>query len=104
MSNKGDLLLLRLPLFTIIFLVLCAASLALHICAEGMVPFGEQGTADHPFPGENAHLIHEHCEDLFVFLFLDHKPAERSQTWPVSSVTTHPYTVLISPLLPPPNS
>lgn len=104
MSSRDNLFPLHLPLHISFFLVICVCSLAVHFVAEGLAPVDGQIVFDLSTQEGNGHPVHEHGEDQFVFSSLDCVHVDCSLTWPVSQAPARSLSILISPLIPPPNS
>lgn len=94
----------RLSLSVSIMFILCTCSLALHFVAEGLAPEAGVPGLDLVEPGGHAHLVNEHCEDIFIFPILTRLPAVHTVTHLAAPVATEAFALSISPLLPPPNS
>jgi hypothetical protein len=104
MSSRDKTSPVLLPLRVILVLVICICSLAVHFIAEGLSPVDGQTVFELTAQGGHAHPVHEHSEDYFVFSSLGRLHVEHLPTWPVSQAPARSLSVLISPLLPPPNS
>jgi len=104
MSSTAKAAPVHLPLRVILILAVCACSLAVHFLAEGLVPAQGQFMLELFGQGGEVHSVHEHSEDHFVFSLQGSFPVARLFMPAPALAEARSCSVLISPLLPPPNS
>jgi hypothetical protein len=92
-----------LPLRVVLILAVCICGLAVHFVAEGLSPVAGAPGFDLAAQGGQTHLVHEHCEDNFVFLSPTRLTVEHVVMHLASPAATGAFSISISPLLPPPN-
>jgi hypothetical protein len=103
MSLQGNSWPVSLPLRASLVLILCTCSLLAHFIVEGLGSADEQPKYDLTSQEGVTHLIQENCVDDLVFSSPTDSDIEYTPTLPFSQVPVSHRSVLISPLLPPPN-
>jgi hypothetical protein len=103
MSGKASPPPPRLPVYLTLVLILCAASLSMHLVAEGLAPMDVWPGIELTGQGGHVHPSYEGNEDQFLVpcpadLSVDHTAV------PMQFLTGNgAFSISISPLLPPPN-
>ena len=77
MCNMDEATTRHLPLHILLILAICVCSLAVHFVAEGLAPEVTGPRCNQDTQRGHVHLVDEHCEDYFIFPFLNHLPVER---------------------------
>jgi hypothetical protein len=104
MSNWANSQPFRQSLGACLLLLVCATSLAVHFSGEGMNLARRGPAIEMTDPGEDTHPFPESYEDDLVTSFSRAIDIEQARPWQIIQNPVFIHSVLISPLLPPPNS
>ena len=104
MSEQGNSWRVHLPLLASLVLLFCTCSLMVHFVVEGISPADRQSKFEMTDQGGPSQPIQDNCADDLVYSSPDDSDIEYTPTAQFSQVPVNFRSILIAPLLPPPNS